>query len=80
MGAQSCCCCHEEGTILSYQKRIAWPIRLLHATILFWCRVEKRRILRQVHEAVTKCIDAAVKARSQRQKASHLLGLLCQRV
>ena len=29
-------------------------------------------MLRHVHEAVTKCIDAAVTARSQRQKACHI--------
>ena len=33
-------------------------------------------MLRHVHEAVTTCIDAAVKARSQRQKARHLCRLL----
>jgi hypothetical protein len=34
------------------------------------CRVERRRLLRQVHEAVSKCIDTAVKARSEREKVS----------
>ena len=35
-------------------------------------------MLRQVHEAVTKCIDAAVKARSQRQKARQRIDLVCR--
>lgn len=37
---------------------------------MVFCRVERRRLLRQVHEAVSRCIGAAVKARSEREKVS----------
>ena len=37
---------------------------------MVFCRVERRRLLRQVHEAISRCIGAAVKARSEREKVS----------